>query len=456
MTESPRTPVAVAAARLRCTEGQLYTMVIGLTVALLLAVPGLPAVLRDRSVAETLPSALRPSTREPAAAPSTPRPHASADEHTPVRGHPASGPDSAIVGGRVPRAPALTGSASGPAARHRMPGTIEVFARVGPPGAPGGLAIGTDGTVYVTTDNGAARGAPGPSRVFAYDAAGALVGSRAVSGQSSDRDGGLTGAAVDPASGQVAVLDPGGRRVRSVDMASGTETVLTEIPDLPACLLPLAGKACQPGVVDRPPSADSATYDGRGSLYFTDPAQDTIWRLAKGATTPEAWYQSLDFTIGDGPSGLGLRDGAVTFTVGASNDVATLGSGAVYRLTLDRDGSPARRTLVRAFARDDRPGAVAVADDGTSYVVLRATGTIVAVGADGSEQDRIEPPGSGPVALDTPSALVLSPGALLVANGWASDDQDRWAVLALTVGAPVSASGADRTPLLTARRGPGS
>lgn len=47
MTNDRRSRLAPIAQRARCTEGQLYTMVIGLVVALLLVTTGLPAAFRD-------------------------------------------------------------------------------------------------------------------------------------------------------------------------------------------------------------------------------------------------------------------------------------------------------------------------------------------------------------------------------------------------------------------------
>jgi hypothetical protein len=48
-------------------------------------------------------------------------------------------------------------------------GEASLFAQVGEPGAPYGIAATSDGRVYVATDNAAGRGHDGPSVVFAYD-----------------------------------------------------------------------------------------------------------------------------------------------------------------------------------------------------------------------------------------------------------------------------------------------
>jgi hypothetical protein len=440
MIEEPRRPAALTAERLGCTEGQVFTMLIGLAFALLLAVPGIPAVLRDRPAREQPAVGLRPLDDAPPLA----RPTSTATASAPVDtgGSPPPVAPGPAGGGRSPRPATHTQGAlpsgqdrpsSGATTPPPAPGTIGVLARVESPGAPGGLAVGPDGTVYVTTDNGTARGSRGPSHVFAFRADGTAVAGRAVTGQAADRTGGLTGVAVDPTSGSLAVLDPEGRRILRLDMSSGAQSVLAEIPDLPPCFVSLGQGGCQPGFQDRAPSGVSAIYDDARNLFFTDPAQDTIWRLPSGARAPEAWYQSTDFSVGDGPFGLAVQDATVHFTVGTSNDLATLGTGALYRLEIDPDGSAGARSIAHSFARGEQPGALAVASSEATYVVLRDSGAIVTIAPDGSQRGRLEPPGSGAIPLDTPSAIALVPGALLVANGRASDDPDRWAILAVAV-----------------------
>lgn len=455
MIEPRRSPVALAAGRLGCTEGQVFTMLIGLVLALLLAVPGIPSALRDRDTRHVSGLALRPFTGGSAAA-STSGPVG------PARVDAADGrarltPGAPGGGGFMrPGLPTIPWSSPGvtPPALRPAAGTVGVFARVGPPGVPGGLAVAPDGTVFVTTDNGSARGAPGPSHVISYAADGTRIASQPVAGQPDDRTGGLTGVAVDPTSGNLALLDPEGRRIVGVNVRSGVQSVLAEIPDLPACLISLGAALCQPGFEDRTPFPVSAVYDEHRNLFFTDPAQDTIWRLPRAARVPQVWYQSVDVSGGDGPFGLAVSGGVMEFTVGTSNDVAVLGAGALYRLMVNPDGSAGERTLVRAFERGDPPGPLAVASSGTSYVVLRNSGTIVAIAPDGSEARRIGPPGTGSIPLDGPSAVALAPGALLVANGRTSDDPARWAILTVAIDdGPTRASVANSSRPRTSQRG---
>jgi hypothetical protein len=176
----------------------------------------------------------------------------------------------------------------------------------------------------------------------------------------------------------------------------------------------------------------SAAYDGQGNLFVADPGQDTIWRLRPHAA-PEVWYQSTDFTTGDGPWGLALTSGSIDVTVGTSVDPAALDAGGLYRIAINPAGTAGSRTLVSAFARGDEPGPLTVGSSGTAYVALRQTGAIVAVTKTGSRSPAVTPPGKAPIPLDSPSALAMLPGQLLIANGGATSDRTHWAVLALSV-----------------------
>ncbi|MEY2430285.1 MAG: hypothetical protein QOC92_10 [Acidimicrobiaceae bacterium] len=417
--------------RLNLTEGQAYTTAIALTLAVLLTAAGVPAVLRTRTVPArvgvnplnprgTQTTGVTPTTTSAALPPS---PGVAARPSRPVAapapgGATAPGLPPGISGAPAPAPPLLT---------------TTTFARVDHPGAPGGLAVGRDGTVYVTTDNGTAHGDQGPSHVFAFDAKGKQTVDHTIAGQPSEHVRGLTGAALDPVTGHVAVLDPDGARILDIDMISGAQQLLAEIPDLPACLVSLGASPCQQGADDRKPFPVAAAHDARGDLFVTDPTQDTVWRLRRGDQVPEVWYQTPYFAAGDGPYGLAVSDDAVEFTVGTTFDPSAPAAGGLYRVTVNADGTAGALTLAALFARGDEPGPLAVGSSGTAYVVLRSTGAIVAIAPGGAESWRISPPGEGPIPLDTPSALALTLGQLLVANEGAGADPAHWAVLAVAV-----------------------
>jgi outer membrane protein assembly factor BamB len=295
------------------------------------------------------------------------------------------------------------------------------------------VAVGPNGTIYVPTDNGSARGDPGASHVFAYDAQGQPTGDLTITGQSSGHAHGLTSAAVDPKTGAIAVLEPDDARIVTVDVAAGTQRALTTVPDLPACLISLGANPCQQGTEDRRPFPTAVAYDPHGDLFIADPMQDTIWRLHPNEQVPEVWYQSTSFALGDGPFGLASSSGTIAFTVGSTIEPSAPGGGGLYRLVVNADGTAGALTLVAAFARGVEPGAVAVGSSGTAYVILRSTGALVAIAPAGTETFRITPPGQGPIPLDAPSGLALVAGHVLVANEGSGTDASRWALLSIAV-----------------------
>ncbi|MEA2309462.1 MAG: hypothetical protein QOI65_1748 [Thermoleophilaceae bacterium] len=425
-TRAPRavTPIVTLSQRLGCTEGQAYTIIIGLVVAVTLAVGGIPAALRSKPLAAASPNLRAAAPAAPAAPPATIGPTA------PTTVPPVATP---------PARPSLDGSSpvSPPAAPNpptRPPvGTITTFAVVSAPGAPGGVAVAADGTVYATTDNGTALGMPGASHVFGYSADGTPGIDVTIDGQPDGHADGLTGAAVDPRTGNIAVLDSAGRRVLVVEPLSHTVRVLVTLPDLPACLVALGAPQCEPGVQDHQPSLVAALYDGDGDLYISDPGEATIWQIAPGASNAVTWYQSTDFATGDGPTGLAWTPGGdLAFAVGTSLDIANPNAGGLYRLAINPDGSAGTRTLTHPFAIGDEPGPLVVGSSGTAYVVIRKTGSIVSIAPDGAQSGRIDPPGNGPIPIDTPSALALREGQLLVANQ-APATPGHWAILAIVV-----------------------
>lgn len=429
-------PIGQLAERLHLTEGQLYTYVIGTAFAIAVAIGGIPPALRHRPLP---PQALAPTTSLPAGqiglTPPTPVPAPAPGPGNilgPAPG-PAGGsqlaPNPSPVSTPVPSDPTPDQLPVPPA------GTISVFTRVGPPGAPSGVTVGADGTIYVTTDNGTVRGvARTPSKVLSYDSQGGPLGALSISGQPVDHTDGLTGAVLDPRTGHLLVLDAGTARIIAIDPAAGTQRVFARVPDLPSCLLAPTSTACEPGPQDHVPAPHAAAFDAQGALYVTDPSQATIWRMRAGDSAPQIWHQSIDYATGDGPAGLAFdAGGRLDFTVGTSLDVNNPGAGGLYRLTINLDGSPGVRTLRAAYARDDRPGALAIGASGISYLVLRGPGSLLAVRPDGTLATRFTSPPGADIPLDGPAGLTVTTGRLLVANQSTRNSARHWAVLSVAV-----------------------
>jgi len=411
--------IASVARRVGCTEGQVYTIATGVVAAAMLLWSGISPLPSDSfSAFVASPAAITRGAK--AAPPTAPTPPVVPAPQLMSSLAPASA-DLATAGypldsSSVPSSPPSGGPAT--------------FAVVGPPGAPGGIAVGPDGRVFVTTDNGDGRGRPGASHVFAFTDGGGAAGDLTLSGQPANHTEGATGVAVDR-DGSIVVLDAATDRVLRSAADLSTVTVLATIPDLKPCLLGVAAKPCEPGVTDHAPALVAAAFGGDGSLFVTDTGQATIWRLRPGAAAPEPWYQSQDLATGDGPSGLAFdSDGSILFTAGTTLDPSNVRGGALYRLTLGSDGAAGARTLVASFAPDDRPGALAVGPSGTAYVVVRKTATIVAI-AHGATMP-VATDGL-PMPLDAPSGLALTGDRLLIANGSTSTDASHWAVLSLPV-----------------------
>jgi hypothetical protein len=306
-----------------------------------------------------------------------------------------------------------------------------MFARIGAPGAPNALARGAEGTIYVTTNNGTARGTPlVPSRVFSYRRDGSRAAGVAVEGQPPDHADGVTAAAVDPGNGHLVVVDANTARVIEVEPDTGRQRVLAKIPDLPPCFVPVGASDCQPGALDAGPVPSGAAFDARGTLYVSDSGQATIWRLVRGERKLQVWYQSFDFSTGDAPAGVAFDGrGHLLVTAGSSFDGNNPQSGGLYAIAIASDGSAGGRTLRATFSDADAPGAVAVGATRRAYVVLRGARAVVSVRPDGKAAGRYE---LG-ARLDAPGGVVVDADRFLVANQSTTNDPEKWHVIAVGI-----------------------
>jgi sugar lactone lactonase YvrE len=283
-----------------------------------------------------------------------------------------------------------------------------------------------NGHVVVSTDNGAARGLPGPSKVFEFDPSGRRVHDITIGGQPEDHANGLGAATIDPHDGSLLVVDRSNHRVLRVQLSSGDQSVATNLPDVKPCGAALVDPPCEPGFIDHPAEPTALAIAPSGALYIADAGQATIWQWRPGASPPVPWYQSIDLATGDGPSGLALAGDAVFVSAARTLDPSSRLAGGLYRIAVNADGSAGARTLVAAFSSDERPGSIAAGSGGVIYVILRGTDTIAMVDADGVSK---VPTSESPVPLDAPSAVVVHDGDLLVTNQSRSNTPANWVVL---------------------------
>lgn len=416
------------ARRLDCTEGQLYTVVIGLAVAVPFAIFGIPPTLQEQptSVATGVRQPLPPAVATP-----TPQPSAIIVP-TPQPSFGPPGPNEGLITAPPISGPIFPEPTAGPTqepsrpAADPPPGTITLAARVGTPGHPAGLAYLPDGSYTVTTNNDSSAAV-----VFTYGPNGQLKRRTAITGQPAGHKTGLVAAATSP-SGQVVMLDASTNRILTAS-TEGVVATRATVPDVAPCLLTLNVQPCEQGLQDQPVVLSAVTVDKQGTSYIADAGQGIIWRLRGTDTAPTLWYSSQDVATGDGPAGLTFdRSGNLLFTTGTSLDTANPNNGSLYQLPLTSDGAAGTRTLLHPFASGERPGAVAVGASGTAYVIARGPGAIVSIDRAGNETGRVNPPGRGPVALDTPAGLAITEGRLLVTNE-APFAPENWAVLAIAV-----------------------
>ena len=420
-------PTAALSQTLAITEGQAATMLVALAVGLVLTAGSLPPVLRHRSVQEEQAANSAP----PAAAPLHP-----AVPATPAASSPALAAPQTDAPAYVAPSAAFelaSGSPSQPAASLGAPtpalGSMALFARVGSPGAPHGLAVDGDGVVYVATNNGASQGEAAASRILTFASSGAPGREYTITGQPAGHALGLTGLALDGHGGIVA-LDAATARVLRIDLRSAAQTTLSELPDLPVCPLVVAPNDCEFGIEDDGPQPRGLALDPGGDLLVTDGAQGVVWRVRGGGGKPTLWASSASF--GDGLTGIAFdAQGSVLVTTPSSLDPdATLG-GAVYRLPIDGDGNAGPPQLVASFPAEQEPAGIATVSDGSLVVALRGAAAVVLLDPDGREVRRVSGTAGG-VALDAPTEVAFL-GPTLLATNQAPARTEAWAVLAIGI-----------------------
>lgn len=410
---TPRRRVDLPWLRFGWSEDDTWTVGIGMTLALVLAVTTIPAVLTARDAAPR-PQAQPAGAPGVPPAPATVPPAAAAVE--PPAGEPVSQP---LLGPLVPLAPPAPADERSveapppsapdplpPTAALPAPGAVRRFAALPGGHEPGAVAAGADGRVWAGTDAPSDAGAP--AQLLTWDAAGALLATADVPEQPAERTRGLTGLA-PLADGSLAAVDAATSRLLRYDATARSWRALAQVPDLPPCLVLLPGP-CQPGLLDTPPLLRGVAVGADGSTYLADAGQGTVWRLPVG-TPLEVWYSSADLVGEQALAGLALDGGGhllavVTRLAGVQGAAA----GALLRIDRAQDGRAGARTVVAAFDAGDDPVDVAPGRSGSAYVALRGADAVVTIDASGVEQLRVVDD-----ALQGPTSVHLVAGRLLVA-----------------------------------------
>lgn len=336
---------------------------------------------------------------------------------------------------------ALVAAALASSADPREVGDTRVFAEVGEPGMPEGIAVGPDGLVYVST-HASVRGnaGEGPSKIFVYDASGDLVDEITIEGQNTAKTHGLLSMAFD-AAGKLYVIDRNPPRIIRIDLSTeppAQETYAT-IPDLPACR-PVAGPdaACAPVTVDEPAFPDYFAFDAASNAYVTDLQAATIFRVKPAGALPHAaeiWFQSPLLDSIFGPNGIALDASGRTlyFAMTGSTQPATLTQGIIYTLPIRGDGSAGELAEFFRFTEPATgPDGIAFGTSGKLYVALAGSNQVSILNPNGSEAARFPTPlenAQRDVPYDLPASIAFLGRSILVTNqSFFAANPSSWAV----------------------------
>lgn len=395
--------------RLGWSEGDAWTIGIGLVLALALAVSTIPAVLDARDAA---PRAAAPSAVAPVAPPAPDAPAAPPAEPLSLP-PPATQP---LLGPLVPFAPVAPEPEPFPSEPEPAPGPataappalgeVRQFATLPTGDIPGAVAAALDGSVWAGTDAPAQEGAA--AQVLTWDTTGVLTATARVPEQPTGRTRGVTALTALP-DGSLAAVDAATSRLLRYDPVARSWSTLAEVPDVAPCLV-LTPAPCQPGLLDTAPLLRGVAVDVAGEVFVADAGQGTIWRLRAGEAI-EAWYSSSDVAGDEGLAGLALgAEGHLRAVVTRLADLQGTAAGALLRIDRGEDGSAGARTVVAAFSAGEDPVDVALGAAGNAYVALRGADAVVTLDSNGVEQLRVVDD-----ALQDPTAVALSAGRVLVA-----------------------------------------
>lgn len=258
---------------------------------------------------------------------------------------------------------------------------------------PEGITVDDAGNVYVTTF--AVGGtASGTGQLFVFDPSGTLLRQVDVANSSPL----LVDLAFHPKTGQLLVIDFGGKQVLRVDPVTGASSVFTTIP---------GGDAAGPNVL---------TFDNAGNVFISDSFQGTIWRTGRNGGPAAAWVtSSLLQTSGVPPFG---ANGLAFTKNGSALFVANTGNDTVVRIPVRAGAAGPPEVFVNSINGadgliiDDDDNIWVAANQADEIVVLDATGRVIAKLGDFGGIDA----NGAPIGLLFPASLVRRGGFIFVTN----------------------------------------
>ncbi|HWH33552.1 MAG TPA: SMP-30/gluconolactonase/LRE family protein [Egibacteraceae bacterium] len=324
-------------------------------------------------------------------------------------------------------------------AQERPFGDTQVFARVGQPGQPEGIAVDSRGRVYVSTNN-RGKGGPGPSKIFRYSPAGRLEREYVAEGQNLAGEHGLLGIAIDAAD-RLYVMDYDPARVLRFHPETGAQETYATIPNLPACGPGAAPDgSCEPGAQDTTPWPNWPVFDADGNLFLTDLHQATIWKIAAGGGVAQPWHQSADYESVFSLNGIQFdrRDGSLVYVLTGGFNADSPARGVIHRLAVNPDGTPGERITVFQTLPGEGPDGLALGESGRIYVALVTSSHILVLEPDGTEVARVPDPVSNrtqQIPYDAPASVAFRGTSILVTNhSYFTANPESWAVLDMAVG----------------------
>jgi sugar lactone lactonase YvrE len=259
----------------------------------------------------------------------------------------------------------------------RAKGDTRVFAKIPAPGFPALSLVAPDGHVYVGTFTDVQGDTTGPSKVFAYSAAGKLLRTYTIHGQKAGAAHAVQVAARDR-QGRLYLLDQNPARVVRLNPRTGAQHTWATFRDVPQCQAVSRPAECSNTVADNAPEPDYAAWLPDGSMVVTDYAQQLLWHVPRRGGRAQIWMNDLQLDGEQfGPAGIVMLPShrSLLLTVSAGGiltsgvtDNAT--TGKLYRIDIDAAGRPHRLTQLWASNPGEAPDGFALSRAGHVYVAL--------------------------------------------------------------------------------------